>query len=73
MSNEGVGTDDFPNQYPIANASELDAAIQAAKTPAHRQHVRSRARTLGVPEHRLPSHWSDDEDDRGVTGSRGNR
>jgi hypothetical protein len=55
MGKNGVAMPD--GSFPIPDAEHLPAAIKNAKTPAHKAHIKKRAKALGK-NHMIPSDWS---------------
>lgn len=55
---------DGPPRFPIEDASDLESAINLARTPEERRHVMKRARALGKLG-RIPAHWKADGTLRG--------
>jgi U3 small nucleolar ribonucleoprotein component len=54
MAKSGVALSD--GSFPIPDESHLRSAVKLARTPAHRAHIKKRAKALGKT-HLLPSDW----------------
>lgn len=53
------GKDGGPPRFPIADSSDLDSAINLARTPVERKHVYKRARAMNQLG-KIPANWRPD-------------